>query len=67
MSVATHVAPARHETYALMSERQASRAPDNLAAIDWGTWKPVDRATLLFVMRDSQVLLIRKLRGLIDA
>lgn len=32
--------------------------------IDWATWKPVERATLLFVIRDGQVLLIHKKRGL---
>ena len=35
-----------------------------LADIDWPTWSPVDRATLVFVVRDGQVLLIRKKRGL---
>ena len=30
----------------------------------WGDWSPVDRATLVFVMRGDEVLLIRKLRGL---
>jgi 8-oxo-dGTP diphosphatase len=35
-----------------------------LDAIDWETWTPVHRATLLFVVRDEQVLLIRKKRGL---
>ena len=38
--------------------------PTRLAEIDWPTWKPVDHATLLFVVRDGQVLLIRKKRGL---
>ncbi len=36
----------------------------NLNEIDWPTWKPVDRATLVFVIRDDQILLIRKKRGL---
>ncbi len=40
------------------------RAPASLADIDWQTWKPVDHATLLFVVRDGEVLLIRKKRGL---
>lgn len=30
----------------------------------WGPWSAVDRATLVFVMRGDEVLLIRKLRGL---
>lgn len=32
--------------------------------IDWVQWTPQERATLLFVRRDGQVLLIRKKRGL---
>ncbi|CAN5663066.1 8-oxo-dGTP diphosphatase [soil metagenome] len=32
--------------------------------IDWSSWEPKERATLLFVVRDGQILLIRKLRGL---
>jgi 8-oxo-dGTP diphosphatase len=35
-----------------------------LSDIDWETWAPVDRATLLFVVSDDEVLLIRKKRGL---
>ncbi|MFN0130411.1 MAG: 8-oxo-dGTP diphosphatase [Verrucomicrobiales bacterium] len=31
---------------------------------DWATWEPTMRATLLFVVQDGQVLLIRKKRGL---
>jgi 8-oxo-dGTP diphosphatase len=32
--------------------------------IDWTTWTPRERATLLFVIRDNQILLIEKKRGL---
>lgn len=32
--------------------------------IDWERWRPVDRATLLFVLAEDRVLLIRKKRGL---
>jgi 8-oxo-dGTP diphosphatase len=32
--------------------------------IDWATWTPVDRATLVFVVRGAEILLIRKKRGL---
>ena len=32
--------------------------------IDWRTWSPVDHATLLFVIEDGRILLIRKKRGL---
>jgi 8-oxo-dGTP diphosphatase len=32
--------------------------------MDWSQWQPVEKATLLFVIRDGQVLLIHKKRGL---
>ena len=32
--------------------------------VDWDTWRPTDRATLLFVVKDDRILLIRKKRGL---
>lgn len=32
--------------------------------VDWSSWVPRDRATLVFVVRHGQVLLIRKKRGL---
>jgi 8-oxo-dGTP diphosphatase len=32
--------------------------------IDWDQWEPVDRATLLFVIRDGEILLIHKKRGI---
>ncbi|MBW7907675.1 MAG: 8-oxo-dGTP diphosphatase [Kiritimatiellae bacterium] len=32
--------------------------------IDWTAWKPVERATLLFLIQHGNVLLIRKKRGL---
>jgi len=32
--------------------------------IDWTTWQPQQQATLLFVIRDGQILLIRKKKGL---
>lgn len=31
---------------------------------DWSNWTPRERATLLFVIRDGQILLIEKKRGL---
>jgi 8-oxo-dGTP diphosphatase len=34
------------------------------AARDWSAWQPSERATLCFVVRDGQILLIRKKRGL---
>ena len=30
----------------------------------WAAWKPTEYANLCFVMRDGQILLIRKKRGL---
>jgi 8-oxo-dGTP diphosphatase len=35
-----------------------------VSEIDWQAWTPSDRATLLFVIRDGEILLIRKRRGL---
>src|ERR1035441_3997329 len=32
--------------------------------IDWAAWKPTEYANLCFVMREGQILLIRKKRGL---
>jgi 8-oxo-dGTP diphosphatase len=32
--------------------------------IDWTTWSPEDRATLLFIIQNDKILLIRKKRGL---
>jgi 8-oxo-dGTP diphosphatase len=40
------------------------RAYTRLADIDWDNWIPQQRATLLFVIRDGQMLLIEKKRGL---
>ena len=42
----------------------ASSKPRSIAEIDWSAWRPVDRATLTFVLRENQILLIRKKRGL---
>jgi len=38
--------------------------PQRVDAIDWECWQPVERGTLLFVVRDDRVLLIHKKRGL---
>jgi 8-oxo-dGTP diphosphatase len=38
--------------------------PRSLADIDWTTWRAQDPATLVFVVKDGEVLLIRKKRGL---
>ena len=36
----------------------------NVSSIDWTSWQPDMVATLMFVVEDSRVLLIRKKRGL---
>jgi len=36
----------------------------SISQIDWGGWKPQQRATLLFVIRNGKMLLIHKKRGL---
>jgi 8-oxo-dGTP diphosphatase len=41
-----------------------SGIPRTVAGIDWPAWRPTERATLLFVIRDGEVLLIRKKTGL---
>lgn len=38
--------------------------PRRVHEIDWTTWSAVDTATLCFVIRDGEILLIRKKRGL---
>jgi len=35
-----------------------------ISEIDWETWSPSAQATLLFVIRDGEILLIRKKRGI---
>jgi 8-oxo-dGTP diphosphatase len=48
---------------ALRAEHDAM-GPATLGDIDWERWRPVDPATLVFVLLDGQILLIRKKRGL---
>jgi 8-oxo-dGTP diphosphatase len=43
---------------------QPEPIPRRVRDIDWRAWEPRDRATLLFVVRDEKVLLIRKKQGL---
>jgi 8-oxo-dGTP diphosphatase len=38
--------------------------PRTVGAIDWATWKPTERATLLFVLQEGRILLIHKKTGL---
>jgi 8-oxo-dGTP diphosphatase len=46
-----------------MNDREA-RALKTVGDVDWTTWKARDPATLVFVVRDGSILLIRKKRGL---
>ncbi len=41
-----------------------SNSPHAFRQINWSRWKPVERATLLFVMRGGKLLLIHKKKGL---
>ena len=47
-----------------MPLKNTSDPPRIVADIDWDLWVPVERATLLFVVRDGRVLLIHKKKGL---
>ncbi|HTS18968.1 MAG TPA: 8-oxo-dGTP diphosphatase [Verrucomicrobiae bacterium] len=40
------------------------KAQVHVDKIDWSKWKPTEYANLCFVIRDGQILLIRKKRGL---
>ncbi len=44
-----------------MTKRKTQR---RFSDIDWSSWEPVERATLLFVRKNGKVLLIHKKRGL---
>lgn len=46
-----------------MTSFEGTRYRD-LADVDWQQWKPRERATLLFVIRDGHILLIHKKRGI---
>jgi len=41
-----------------------NKGKHKFAAINWATWQPHQQATLLFVIHDGRILLIRKKRGL---
>jgi 8-oxo-dGTP diphosphatase len=40
------------------------QVPRKVSEIDWRTWRPRDLATLVFVVRGGEILLMRKKRGL---
>ena len=44
--------------------RLVEAVPRRVAEIEWSSWKPVDVATLCFVVCDERILLIRKKRGI---
>jgi 8-oxo-dGTP diphosphatase len=54
------ITQAAGRTHGMPDERQYIEFED----IDWDTWVPEQRATLCFVVREGQVLLIHKKRGL---
>jgi len=47
-----------------MTADRTAAGPTTADANEWRDWKPVDRATLVFVVRGDEILLIRKKRGL---
>ena len=42
----------------------AQKDARRVTEIDWKTWVPTEKATLLFILRDSRILLIHKKTGL---
>jgi 8-oxo-dGTP diphosphatase len=47
-----------------MSRKSVTPGYRTLEDVDWANWTPRERATLLFVLRDGQALLIHKKKGL---
>jgi 8-oxo-dGTP diphosphatase len=47
-----------------MSGSRMAEVPRTVRGIDWASWQPTERATLLFVLQDGQILLIHKKTGL---
>ena len=47
----------------IISAQQAAKLK-RIVDIDWNSWQPCEKATLLFVLQQEKVLLIRKKRGL---
>ena len=50
--------------YLMPNDHTEQPHPTRVDGVDWGRWTPVDRGTLLFVVRHRQILLIHKKRGL---
>jgi 8-oxo-dGTP diphosphatase len=47
----------------IISKEEAAKLT-SLSQIDWSSWEPLQKATLLFLSQNDQMLLIRKKRGL---
>ena len=47
-----------------MTRQRSDAELSSVEDVDWESWIPEQRATLLFVVKDGQVLLIHKKRGL---
>lgn len=47
-----------------MNRQSEKQIPQQVAEIDWQSWQPVDRGTILFVISEGRILLIHKKRGL---
>ena len=47
-----------------MSNKKSGPVPRRVGEIDWQRWQPTEKATLLFVLHDGQILLIHKKTGL---
>jgi 8-oxo-dGTP diphosphatase len=47
-----------------MPEETRGPVPRRVSEIDWRTWQPTEKATLLFILQDSRILLIHKKTGL---
>lgn len=43
---------------------QGAGMEPHVDTIDWRTWRPTEHANLCFIIRDGEILLIRKKRGL---
>jgi len=46
------------------AKKKMGSVPRKVSQIDWQSWDPTEKATLLFVLQDGQILLIHKKTGL---
>jgi len=56
--------PPHGDSLSFRSPRPSAEATRFLRSFTWKGWEPTERATLLFVVEESRILLIRKHRGL---